>query len=251
MALSKPVRKPLQELNGKTGWSVEGMKKAMEDVAMKNKGLRQAAREYGIPATTLKRRIDNSLPAEAKPGPTTALSKEEEDRLAKYIMTMAQMGFGLSPRDIRALAYEIAKNSERNHPFSNGLAERDWFQAFTRRHKISLRAPQPLSYARAKNANPEVVEEFFDRLSALYARLELTASQIYNADETGISCVHKPSKVCAKRGQKAVWSITAAEKGQTNKHCSCKWVGIWACFATHDYLSTAESLSRSHEWSPS
>ena len=126
------------------------MKKAMEDVATKNKGLRQAAREYGVPATTLKRRIDNSLPAEAKPGPSTALSKEEEDRLAKYIMTMAQMGFGLSPRDIRALAYEIAENSERNHPFSNGLAGRDWFQAFTRRHKISLRAPQPLSNARAK-----------------------------------------------------------------------------------------------------
>ena len=79
-----------------------------------------------------------------------------------------------------------------------------------------MRVPQPLSYARAKNANPRVVEEFFDRLSALYARLELSASQIYNADETGISCVHKPSKVCAKRGQKAVWSITAAEKGRTN-----------------------------------
>ena len=81
MALSKPVRKPLQELNGKTGWSVEGMKKAMEDVATKNKGLRQAAREYGIPATTLKRGIDNSLSAEAKP--SKALSKEEEDRFSE------------------------------------------------------------------------------------------------------------------------------------------------------------------------
>ena len=133
-----------------------------------------------------------------------------------YIITMAQMGFGLNPHDIRSLAYEIAENSGHNHPFTNGLAGKDWFQAFTCRHKISMRVPQPLSYARAKNANPRVVEEFFDRLSALYARLELSASQIYNADETGISCVHKPSKVCAKRGQKAVWSITAAEKGRTN-----------------------------------
>ena len=32
MALSKPGRKPLQELNGKTGWCVEGMKKAIESV---------------------------------------------------------------------------------------------------------------------------------------------------------------------------------------------------------------------------
>ena len=46
MALSKPVRKPLQELNGKIGWNVEGMKKAIEAVAMQKKSLRQAAREY-------------------------------------------------------------------------------------------------------------------------------------------------------------------------------------------------------------
>jgi len=33
--------------------------------------------------------------------------------------------------------------------------------------------------------------------------------------------VHKPSKVCAKRGQKSVWSITAAEKGRTNTILGC------------------------------
>ena len=89
-----------------------------------------------------------------------------------------------------------AENSGHNHPFTNGLAGKDWFQAFTRRHKISMRVPQPLSYARAKNANPKVVEEFFDRLSALYARLELSASQIYNADETGISCAQTIKSLC-------------------------------------------------------
>ena len=84
------------------------MKKAIEAVAMQKKSLRQAAREYGVPATTLKRRIDTSLPAEAKPGPQTVLSKEEEERLVSYIITMAQIGFGLSPHNIRSLAYENA-----------------------------------------------------------------------------------------------------------------------------------------------
>ena len=32
MALSKPGSKPLQELNGKTEWCVEGMKKTIEAV---------------------------------------------------------------------------------------------------------------------------------------------------------------------------------------------------------------------------
>ena len=110
---------------------MEGMKKAIEAVVTQEKSLRQAAREYGVPPTTLKR-SDTSLPAEPTPGPSTVLSKEEEDRLVKYIITMAEMGFGLSPKDIRSLAYEIAENSGQNHPFTNKLAGKDWFQAFMR-----------------------------------------------------------------------------------------------------------------------
>ena len=55
------------------------MKKAIKAVTMQ-KSLRQAAREYGVPATTLKR-INTSLPAEAKPGPPTVICVgiDEED----------------------------------------------------------------------------------------------------------------------------------------------------------------------------
>ena len=73
-------------------------------ITMQKKGLRQAAREYDVPVTTLKRRVDGVLPADCKPGPSTVLLKEEEERLAKYIIEMAQQGFGLSPADIRSLA---------------------------------------------------------------------------------------------------------------------------------------------------
>ena len=45
------------------------MKNALDDVTRHGKGLTQAEREYGVPVTTLKRRIDCSLAAESKPGP--------------------------------------------------------------------------------------------------------------------------------------------------------------------------------------
>lgn len=61
------------------------IKKAIEDVVAQKKGLMQAES------------------VEAKYGPPTALSKEE-DRLAKYNISMVQMGFALSPQDIQALA---------------------------------------------------------------------------------------------------------------------------------------------------
>ena len=76
--------------------------------------LRQATREYGVPLTTLKRRIDSSLSADAKPGPSTVLLKKEEDKLANY------KGFGLTPLDIRGLAYEFS-----NGPSTVLLKEED------------------------------------------------------------------------------------------------------------------------------
>ena len=88
-------------------------------------------------------------------------------------------------------------------------------------HKLSLRMPQPLSYAQAKNCRHDIIKDFFDRLSALYTKYEFSPSQIYNADETGVSCVHKPSKVCSKKGQKTMWGVTSGEKGRTNTILAC------------------------------
>ena len=93
MALSKEHR-PLQEVNGRAKWSVQGMAKAVE-VKAQRAGLRAAARIYGVPVTSLKRRVDTGLPPEAKPGQSTVLSREE-DKLCKYIIDMAEMGYGLS-----------------------------------------------------------------------------------------------------------------------------------------------------------
>ena len=81
---------------------MESMKRANDDITMQKKGLRQAAREYDVPVTTLKRRVDGVLPADCKPGPSTV-----QERLVKYVIEMAQRGFGLSPVDIRSLAYVI------------------------------------------------------------------------------------------------------------------------------------------------
>ena len=115
---------------------------------------------------------------------------------------------------MRTLAFEIAENSGRSHPFHNGSAGKDWYQSFARRHNISSRMPQPLSYARARNCNPEVIEDFFDRLSELYTKHDFSPSQIFNADETGVSCVHKPSKVCAERGQKTCGLLQVEKKDE-------------------------------------
>ena len=47
---------------------------------------------------------------------------------------------------------------------------------------------QPLSYCWATAANKEIIDDFFAKLGAIYAHLNLLSKpmQIFNVDETGI-----------------------------------------------------------------
>jgi len=205
-------------------WSVEAMSEALKAVKLNEKGLRQAAREFDVPVTTLKRRVDGEVPLNAKPGPPTVLTKEE-DELCNYCFAMCDMGYGLTVEDVKRVAFEIASNSGRPHPFKDRKAGRDWYEGFMRRFPtLTLRKEEALSYMRAKNADDKVVEDFFAKLAAVLARLNLLSKPmlVYNADETGFSKVHKSrNKVLAKRGQKTVWGVTSGERGRTHTLLVC------------------------------
>ncbi|XP_047137645.1 uncharacterized protein LOC124814180 [Hydra vulgaris] len=45
--------------------------------------------------------------------------------------------------------------------------------------------------------------------------MKTNLKQIYNCDESGLTCVHKPLKVIAHKGQRVVSSVTSGERGQT------------------------------------
>ena len=204
-------------------WQEHSMLLAVKSVD-DGKGLREAARMYNVPVETLRRRVAGITSLEAKPGRATVLTSEEEKKLAQYIVDMCDMGFGLSRHDVMRVAYSIVEKSGREHPFCNGIAGRAWFDGFRSRNpNLSMRISQPLSYSRATNANKETVDDFFAKLGALYARLNLLSKpmQIFNVDETGISVVHKTGKVITQIGRKNVWSITSAEKGKTYTVITC------------------------------
>ena len=86
------------------------------------------------------------------------------------------------------LAYQIAEESGIRHPFKHGAAGRRWFEAFRARHpNLALRRPEALSYAGAKSVNYNTIEDFFAKLGAIYARLNLLNKpmQVFNVDESG------------------------------------------------------------------
>ena len=88
---------------------------------------------------------------------------------------------------------------------------------------LILHTPQALSYSCAVSSNKETINDFFAKLGAIYGQLNLIVkpSQIFNADETGVTIVHKPSKVIAQIGRHTVSSITSADKGKTHSILAC------------------------------
>ena len=187
-------------------------------------GLREAARLHNVPIETLRRRVTGSVKLDGKPGPTTVLTDEEEDRVAQYLLKMSEMGFGLTKEAVMGIAFSIASKSGQKHPFQNGSAGRAWFDGFMRRHPhLTIRTPQSLSYCRAVSANEETISDFFGKLGSIYGKLNLVSKpmQIYNSDETGVTIVFKPWKVVAEMGCRKVYTVSAAEKGRTHTVLSC------------------------------
>jgi len=67
---------------------------------------------------------------------------------------------------------------------------------------------------RATGFNKPQVDRFYDLLLQLQEQFGFKASQTYNADETGVSTVHKNDKVLSVKGKKQVGKLTSAERGR-------------------------------------
>ena len=133
------------------------------------------------------------------------MTREKEEAFSEYCIKMSDMGFALGREDVMRVAFAIAEKSGRPHSFKNGMAGRGWMEGFMRRFpRLSLRKPQPLSFARARACTDEAIKGFFDKLGGIYARLNLLVKpmQVFNCDEMGISIVHNPGRVLTEMGRK-------------------------------------------------
>ena len=72
------------------------MTAAMKAVSDKEMTITQAAAKYSVPHKTLDDRIKKKVEHGSRPGPSTVLTKEEEDGLVSYLVYMAQQGFPLN-----------------------------------------------------------------------------------------------------------------------------------------------------------
>jgi len=97
-----------------------------------------------------------------------------------------------------SFAYDLTEKSSIDHRFNKEkrVVGKDLFLAFKKRNPdLALRTPEATSLMRATGFDKPQVDRFYDLLLKLQEQFGFQASKIYNADEKGVSTVHKNDKV--------------------------------------------------------
>ena len=151
------------------------MENALAAVRSGTMGALKASKVYSVPRTTIQRRLNNKNKVvvgtgKALGGFRNALPNAVEAELVKYLVEMESLFYGLSRKDLRRLAFQIAEKNGIPHNFNRDdkAAGIDWLRGFLARHpSLTVRKPEATSQARAMAFNKVNVGKFFDILEKL------------------------------------------------------------------------------------
>lgn len=151
-------------------------KQAYEEV-LNGKSARAAAKDFGLCHVSLLRykRKREEHDADSDSHSTVVMgynsakkvfSNEQETRIVDYINKATDMyGGSLSPKEIRRLAFELARKQKVSCPKSwilNEIAGEDWFSAFIKRHPNLATNNCELTNNIPINLNGNELKEFYD-----------------------------------------------------------------------------------------
>ncbi|CAG5029830.1 unnamed protein product [Parnassius apollo] len=191
--------------------------------------IRTAAKTSKIPYPTLRRYVKKNVNMviiyHLNRGMILIVFTEEHEQIIlKYYKDCALMFYGLTIKECRKVAYEMAKVNGITIPSSwerDKMSGLEWFRFFKKRAPdFSLKKPEAVSFARATAFKREAVATFFNNLEELLKREPrfVDGTRIFNLDETATTTVQKPQRVVAPTRAK-VGKMTSGEKGTLVTTC--------------------------------
>lgn len=148
-------------------YTSEALARAISDVEDNKKTVIGAAKAYNIPRTTLRHRLNetrssgNLAVGGAGGGRNTDLSLEDEKHLADSLKVLEKWGFGLTRSEVLDIVQIYVSKNQLRTRFKICRPGEKWYLGFTKRHKLSLKKPQEVEYARMDQINPFVIYFLF------------------------------------------------------------------------------------------
>lgn len=175
---------------------------AIQSVKNKQMTLSHAARCYGIPRSTLYKRVNGQRGVKSTTGGrSTAIPIDEEAKIASCIKTMEKWGFGLSKSEVLQAIARYLKENDVPNPFKNSMPGDEYFYSFKKRHGLSQKKPQAVEVARKRCIDPFIMADYFQLLQKITRGVP--PDRIYNLDESSFCLDPTRVKVVGAKGTAA------------------------------------------------
>ncbi|XP_026821556.1 uncharacterized protein LOC113559960 [Rhopalosiphum maidis] len=179
--------------------------------------VRDVGQTFGIAESTLRSRLKNQNFGKPKLGRKPTFSFVVEKKLTNHVRKLSKYFYGLTPTELRLLAYGYAVANEHKFCSLTKSAGYDWLELFLKRNpEISLCTPEGTSLNRVSSFNETNVRLFYKNLEETMNKFKLNnkCTRIFNVDKTGITTVQKPSRILGPKGQKQVESMISWKRGK-------------------------------------
>lgn len=207
----------------RASWSSQSLFKAMDEI-QRGVPLSQSAKKYGIPQSTIRRKLKLGIGVnknKGRFGRSPTFSDEQEESLTNHILKIAQLSYKLSNYDIRRIAFKFAEENNIPHQFAkeSGLTGRDWYLEFMKRHP-ELNSIKWTSKSRSAYTNGSI-KTYFDNLENLMKSYNFSKDKIFNVDIT-VSEIRKK-----KDESNGTFSVSAEKENTVTVFCAFSASGIY------------------------
>lgn len=140
--------------------------------------IRKAAEAWGVPESTLRRRLKGGLTRTTAHAFEQRLSPQQETHLSSWIQVQEALGYAPTHANVRALASRILRQGGDHEKLGN-----NWMEGFLSRNPVKTKRGVRIEAKRINGASPEAINNFFNLLETV---THIPPSRIYNTDKCGV-----------------------------------------------------------------